>query len=209
MVLTDEALLERWRGGDRQAGQQLVTRHYKPVFLFFWGKVGEQAGADLTQDTFETLCAGHDRFHGASSVRTYLFGIARWKLVEHLRKERRTRERYDPLEDGIDAPTVERSLTSLFTHKQHEALLVRGLRSLPLEDQLLLELKDYEDLTARELAEIFDVPAATVAGRINRARDRLRHAVIAVAASGVLAEQTLLGLDSYFRGIRAVLLAAK
>ncbi|MCY0990952.1 sigma-70 family RNA polymerase sigma factor [Nannocystis sp. ILAH1] len=200
--MQDELLLERWREGDRRAGQALVARHYRPLFMFFWGKVGEQASADLTQDTFETLCARQDRFRGESSVRTYLFGIARWKLVEHLRRSRRDRERFDPAQDGVDIEHVERSITSLFALREHEALLIRGLRSLSLDDQLLLELKDYEALTARELAEIFDVPAGTIGGRVSRARERLRLAVKAMSGTPVLADETLHGLDSYFRAIR-------
>lgn len=200
----DQQLLQRWREGDRSAGQRLVKRHYDSLFMFLWGKVDEQTSADLTQETFETLCTNQQRFRGDSSVRTYLFGIARWKLVDHLRRTRKQRERFDPLHDGIDVEVVERSMTSLFAHREREALLVRGLRSLPLDDQLLLELKDYENLTARELAGIFEVPAGTMAGRIARARERLRRAVQELSSSSPLAEQTLRGLDSYFRGIRDV-----
>ncbi len=206
--MDDEQLLEQWRAGDRSAGQRLVKRHYDALFMFLWGKVDEQTSADLTQETFETLCSSHDRFRGDSSVRTYLFGIARWKLVDHLRREQRDQQRIDPLSEGIDAAVVERSVTSLFAHREREALLVRGLRSLPLDDQLLLELKDYENLTARELAGIFEVPAGTMAGRIARARERLRRAVQELSTSPPLAEQTLRGLDSYFREIRDVVKGA-
>ncbi|MEM9458626.1 MAG: sigma-70 family RNA polymerase sigma factor [Myxococcota bacterium] len=201
--MRDEQLLKCWRDGDRNAGQILVKRHYDSLFMFFWGKVDEQTSADLVQDTFETLCTSQDRFRGDSSTRTYLFGIARWKLVDHLRKARKQRDRFDPLRDGIDEDRVERSITSLFAHRQQQALLVRGLRSLPLDDQLLLELKDYETLTARELAEVFGIPAGTMAGRISRARERLRRAVRALASNTPIADETLESLDSFFRGVRA------
>lgn len=179
-----------------------MLRHYDAVYMFLWGKVDEQIAADLTQETFETICAKHERFRGDSSLRTYLFGIARWKLVNYFRGAQRARARFDPLVDGIDPEVVDRSVTSWFSHKEHEALLVRGLRSLPLDDQFLLELKDYEDLTARELAEILDAPPGTIAGRISRARERLRRAVSELSATQLLAEQTLEGLDAYFGGIR-------
>ncbi|MCB9712343.1 MAG: sigma-70 family RNA polymerase sigma factor [Myxococcales bacterium] len=202
--MDDGDLLERWRAGDRHAGQELVKRHYDALFMFLWGKLDEQTSADLTQDTFETLCAGADRFRGDSSVRTYLLGIARWKLVNHLRRVQKNRERFDPMHDGIDVELTERSMTSLFARREQEALLVRGLRSLPLDDQLLLELKEYEHLPARELAEIFGVPQGTMAGRIARARERLRQAVEGIAGSESAAEQASQGLDSYFRGLREV-----
>ncbi|MEM9458881.1 MAG: sigma-70 family RNA polymerase sigma factor [Myxococcota bacterium] len=199
--MDDMELLERWRGGDRHAAQVLIKRHYDSLFMFFWGKVGDQASADLTQDAFETLCTDPGRFRGDSTVRTYLFGIARWKLANHLRRARKMRNTTDTLDEGTETDVVERSITSVLAHREREAMLVRALRSLPLDDQLLLELKDYENLTARELAEVFEVPAGTMAGRINRARERLRRAV-RDRAGATQAEQTMQSLDSYFREIR-------
>lgn len=202
--VNDMELLERWRDGDRTAAHVLIKRHYDSLFMFFWGKIDEQASADLTQDAFETLCADPGRFRGDSTVRTYLFGIARWKLTNHLRRARKMRNSTDPLDEGIEADVVERSIISLLAHREREAMLVRALRSLPLDDQLLLELKEYENLTARELAEVFEVPAGTMAGRISRARERLRRAVRDRSAATEV-EQTLQSLDSYFRGIRQAL----
>ncbi|MCH9684545.1 MAG: sigma-70 family RNA polymerase sigma factor [Deltaproteobacteria bacterium] len=200
--MRDDELLNRWWQGNGESGQTLVKRHYDSLFMFFWGKVDEQTSADLAQDTFETLCEGQGKFRADSSVRTYLFGIARWKLIDHLRKSRKRRARFDPLRDGIDADLVEQSISSFFAQRQQQALLVRGLRSLPLDDQLVLELKDYEALSAKEMAAIFEVPAGTMAGRISRARGRLRLAVQELATSTQLTDETLESLDSFFRGVR-------
>ena len=196
----DEALLAAWIDGDRSASEKLVRRHYRSIFLFFFNKVGQDRAADLTQSTFETLCAKRVQFRGDATVRTYLFGIARWKLVEHLRKIRG--RNFDPLEDSAELPQVARSVTSLFADRQEEALVVQALRALSLDDQLLLELKDYEGMTSRELAAMYDVPRNTMSGRITRARERLAAKVRELASSAKLVESTLTGLDEHMARLR-------
>jgi RNA polymerase sigma-70 factor (ECF subfamily) len=207
--VTDLELLDAWRAGDVQAGQQLVKRHYDSVYLFFYGKVDAQHSEDLTQATFETLCRRRDAFRGESQLRTFVFGIARFKLIRHFERRRGSRERLDPLEESIHDAELERSLTSLFAAHEREVLLVKALRTLPLDDQLLLELKDYEGLTAAELARVFEVPPGTVASRLRRARGRLREATERLAARPDLVEHTLTDLDACMRAIRARLTEAR
>lgn len=211
--MTDLELLDAWRGGDVAAGHALVKRHYDAVYLFFYGKVGAEASEDLTQTTFETLCQRREDFRGDSSLRTFLFGIARFKLIRHFERKRTTERPFEPLEDSIHAMDLamdpamerERSLTSLFAAAEREMLLVQALRRLPLDDQLLLELKDYEGLTARELAEVFEVPAGTIASRLSRARERLRAAAERLAARPDLLEHTFTNLQAHMRAVREIL----
>lgn len=203
----DARLLDAWAHGDAEAGRELVRRHYRRVLLFFFSKVGPQLGRDLTQATFETLCTNKGDFRGDASFTTYLFGIARWKLVHHFRTERVRGQRFDPREHAIDLPAADRSVTSLFMGRQREALLVRALRSLPLDDQIVLELKEYEGLTSRQLAAIFDVGRDTMSSRINRARKRLTAAVTELAESAPLVDSTLSGLDDCMQQIRERMLA--
>ena len=200
--MTDLDLLDAWRGGDVGAGHALVKRHYDSVYLFFHGKVGAEASEDLTQTTFETLCQRREDFRGDSSLRTFLFGIARWKLIRHFERRRSTERPFEPLEDSIHDADLERSLTSLFAAAEREMLLVQALRRLPLDDQLLLELKDYEGLTARELAEVFEVPPGTIASRLQRARERLRGAALRLDARPELLEHTFTNLHDHMRAIR-------
>ncbi len=199
---SDESLLHAWIDGDATAGKQLVQRHYRRILLFFHSKVGPELGRDLTQTTFETLCAKKVDFRGEATVVTYLFGIARWKLVHHLRTQRLHDRRFEPLEHSIELPKVDDSITSLFMDRQRESLVVHALRSLPLDDQIVLELKEYEGLTSRQLAAMYDVGRDTMSSRINRARKRLAAAVRERAESPRLIDSTLTGLDDCMRQIR-------
>ena len=189
---SDEELLAAWVAGDRAASEVLVRRHYRPLYRFFYARVGD-AAADLTQATFETLTAKRVEFRGDATVRTYLFGIARWKLVEYLR--RRAGRRFDPLAESFELADVARSVSSLFEADQREKLVVRALRCLALDDQLVLELKDYEGMTGRELAAVFGVTRDAISGRVTRARERLATKVRELADSAKLIESTLTGLD--------------
>ena len=81
-------------------------------------------------------------------------------------------------------------------------LVATALRSLPLDDQILIELKDWEELTQSELAALFAVPQPTVARRLQRARARLRAAVERLVADPDLRDRSLRGLDSCMLSIR-------
>jgi RNA polymerase sigma-70 factor (ECF subfamily) len=205
--VTDLELLDGWIAGDVEAGHLLVKRHYQSVYLFFFGKVGAEPSEDLTQTTFETLCQRRADFRGDSSLRKFIFGIARFKLIRHFERLRGPGHDHEPLRDSVHDAAFERSMTSLLAARDREMMLVQALRRLPLDDQLLLELKDYEQLTARELAAVFEVPPGTIASRLQRARERLRRAATRFAAHPDLVEDTLTNLDLHMRSLRAVLAA--
>lgn len=200
--MTDEEALTAWIDGSEAAGRALIERHYERILLFFFSKVAPDVARDLTQATFETLCQKKVEFRGDSSVLTYVFGIARWKLVHHFRNVSKQRQRFDPLEESAEVPDVEASINALFIGRQEETLLVRALRSLPLDDQIILELKEYEGLSSRELAEMYDVGREAMSSRVTRARRRLAASVERLSKSARLIDSTLTGLDAHMRKIR-------
>lgn len=207
--MEDGEALQAWLEGDPQAGRTLVRRHYQRILLFFFSKVRPDAARDLTQSTFETLCAKKVGFRGESSFITYLFGIARWKLVHYLRKEQKQRERFDPLENSAHDPVLDRSLTSLFHGRRQEMLVVLALRKLPVDDQIILELRDYEGLTGRELAELYSVKRTTMTARISSARRRLAALVQELVESTDSVENTSSDLGSCMRRIHETFVRAQ
>lgn len=195
----DRELFHRWAGGDRDAGQQLVLRHYDAVYFFFASKLPDEVAVELTQDTFETICKKASSLRIHSSFVAYLFGIARWKLVDHFRKQ--FEPKFDPLSDSLPDPGTASSVTAWLGKKRAESALVQALRQLPLDDQILLELRIYEALPLREIAEILGVAKEHVATRLPQAKRRLQRAAEGLA----LTEDTLTTLSSYMRGVRAEL----
>lgn len=173
MSADDEALAERWRNGDRSAGERLFERHFASVRRFFRNKLSADEGEDLMQRTFLACAQSQAQFRGESSFRTYLFTIARNELYGHLRR-RAIR--------GVQPDLSVRSLVDLQTgpataaaRQQQHGRLLDALRRLPVEMQTLLELAYWEDLSAAELAAVFEVSPVTIRTRKLRARQRLRE----------------------------------
>jgi RNA polymerase sigma factor (sigma-70 family) len=167
---SDLGLLEQWRGGDRKAGEDLFSRHFRPVYRFFEHKVGGEAD-ELVQRTFLHCVRARDQFLGQSSFRTYLFAIARRELYTYLREKARA-----PQLD-FDTTSIGQILTSpsgrLDRARQIDRLR-EALRTLPAEQQLLLELHYWQELDAAALGEIFGAEPGTIRVRLLRARKALR-----------------------------------
>lgn len=194
----DRDLLDAWRGGQRDAGRALVERHYRAIFRFFHSKVAPALAEDLTQQTFEVLCRGRDNFRAEGTFRAYLFGVARFVLIGWSRRARP----FEPAEDSMILDPAQESFAGRLAAEESVRLMATALRSLPLDDQILIELKHWEDLTQAELAGLFAVPQPTVARRLQRARERLRAAIERLTADPALRADPLRNLDSCLLSIR-------
>jgi hypothetical protein len=98
-----------------------------------------------------------------------------------------------------DIETTARGL--LDRHKEHERLL-HALRALPVEQQLVLELHYWEDLSPTELAEVLDIPAATARTRLFRARQALRAQMETQAGEPAPMHRSIEDLDAWARAVR-------
>lgn len=195
----DDALYAAWRGGDSKAGVRLFERHFPAIARFFRNKVDEHAD-DLVQKTFLACLEGKDRIRGDSSFRTYLFAVAHHVLYKHLRGKVREGARLDfGLASVHDlGPTP----VTLLARRREERLLLLGLRRIPLDHQVLLELYFWEKLPAREIADILGVPEGTIRTRLRRARQLLEEAMTALAASPDELRDTLGNLDAWAEAVR-------
>lgn len=196
---TDEELLVAWRGGQADAGRELVERHLEAVHRFFSNKVRHSTD-DLVQKTFLACVESVEGYAGRASFRSYLFAIARHVLFHHYRDAHRD---FDPLTNS--AATVileERSPADRLSDREEQRLLLRALRALPLELQTLLELAYWEGLTDQELAEVVDAPTGTIKSRLRKARGLLEQALASHSTTPALLESSRLTLDAWAAGIR-------
>lgn len=201
---SDESLLEQWKGGNAVAGNLLFRRHFDLMYRFFSAKVPSQVAPDLIQETLLACVTAAERFRGESTFRSYLFGIARHVLFGYFKKKRRGREgRFDAgVTSLVDLGT---SPTKARWRKEESRLLYEGLRRLPLEAQLLLEMHYWDDMTTAELAVVFEVPQGTIKSRLRLARNALKTKVEEVGRSGPLVESATGNLDRWAASIRAEL----
>jgi RNA polymerase sigma factor (sigma-70 family) len=195
----DEQLLEAWRSGDETAGQRLLKRHFRPLYRFFANKAGD-ACDDLIQTTMMSIVRAKDQFRADSSFRTYLFVVARNTLHRHLRSQQRDRLVLDPEQDSIWALT--RSPSTMAAQGQQQRILLDGLRRIPVDLQIALELHYWEDLSTAELAEILGLPQGTVKSRLRRAREQLVAQVEALTDDPDHRRRTNDNLDRWAAEIR-------
>jgi RNA polymerase sigma-70 factor (ECF subfamily) len=196
---TDDATcLDAWRAGDRAAGQILFARYYEPVARFFINKVGD-ASPDLIQRTFLACVEGLPRFRGDGSFRSYLFAVAYRQLCRHYRDKKGNRIDLD----SVSAVALDESLSGIVVERQEMRLFLAGLRNIPLELQVVLELHYWEQCTVAQISTVLEIPEGTVKSRLRRGREQLRAAVERLAERPNLANSTLHGLESWAQEVRA------
>jgi RNA polymerase sigma factor (sigma-70 family) len=178
MLEADLTLLDRWCDGDATAGNQLFKRHFETLYRFFEHKTDGEVD-DLVQETLLQCVKGRATFRRQSTFRTYLFAIARHVLFQHWRARASTQPTIDFEEISIESLST--SAGSRLAQHTDRARLVAVLRTLPLEQQLLLEMYYWEDLDREQLAEVFDVETATIGSRLFRARQALQTGMSALA----------------------------
>lgn len=182
-VDADLILLERWRAGDKPAGEELFRRHFADVLRFFNNKVWDKA-EDLTQQTFLECVKGRDRFRGESTFRTYLFGIA-WNQLRHFLRDAVRDQNVDFEASSISALIAKATSPSGKVDRAESGRLIhRALACLPLAQQTLLECHYWQELDAIALSEIFGVPPGTIRVRLVRARNALREELERLKSGG-------------------------
>lgn len=164
---------------------------------FFAGKVGNEL-EDLVQKTFLRCIEKRAAFRGDGSFRAFLLGIARYELLGFYRG--RDGRAFDPavtsLQDLSDRPS------EVLVLREQKAVLLEALRGIPLQQQLLLELRYWEKLNATEIGEVFEVPPPTVRDRLRRARKALADSMTRVAASPRLAQSTMTSFERWAASVR-------
>ncbi|MEY4580162.1 MAG: hypothetical protein RL701_4865 [Pseudomonadota bacterium] len=194
MSAHDFELLERWRAGDREAGNQLFERHREPLYRFFHNKANAKAD-DLVQDTMLACLESQSKFENRSHFRSYLFGVARFQLYAYYRKHRRDGEVLDF--NTATASDLGASPSALVAERNEQQVLLEALRRISIEHQIVLELCYWEDLSAPELAEILELDTAAVYSRIRRAKQQLKRQLDEIEANPKQLTQTQTNLERW------------
>jgi RNA polymerase sigma-70 factor (ECF subfamily) len=171
---TDEELLRQWHGGDKRMGSHLFHRHFTSIQRFFRNKVVSDDIEDLVQQTFLGCLESIESFRGDATFRTYLFAIARKRLYSYLRSRTRSQKRIDPDLSLTSVHDIGLTPSSVVAAAQEHITMLEALQRLSVERQTLLELFYWEELRGAQIAEILDLPPATVRTRLFRARAELK-----------------------------------
>ena len=167
--ITDEDLMLEVQRGSRDAFELLFERYRGPIWTFFRRRVFDAARAEeLAQDAFLALLNGAGRYEARASFRAYLFGIARHLLLAERRKQgSRTAV-------SIDTEII----LAQATDPDASIWVRRALAELDSDDREILMLREYEQLSYQEIADLMVMPLNTVRSRLFRARAAMRVALV-------------------------------
>jgi RNA polymerase sigma-70 factor, ECF subfamily len=161
----DIELLHRAGDGDSKAFHALVDRHAQRLYRLAVSLIGNATDAeDVLQEAFVGAFKGLRSFEARSSVKTWLTRI----LVMQAAQWRRSRRRRPagPIEDSIPAAGGNREA----------AMDVQAaIAKLSPEHAEVLVLREFEQMSYEEIAQVLDVPRGTVESRLHRARGELRE----------------------------------
>ena len=154
----DLALIDRYAAGDRDAFDELVLKHQKPLYSLLYRMVSNQEdAADILQKTFIKAFTGIRGFERRSSFRTWLYQIA-INLAKNLYRDR-SRAALVPLDDVVIRrdPKVLESLI----HQESRDHLRRAVAGLPDKQRLTVMLRVQEQKTFEEMAGIMKCSVGT------------------------------------------------
>lgn len=166
--------------------QQWVAAHGDLLYRFALVRTGDAPAAEeLVQETFLAALAGLDGFQGHSSERTWLIGILKHKIVDHLRQTYRevTVEEIDAEVDAyFDSqgswalpPSKLKNPETSAEQEELRARLAKCLQHLPERLMRAFLLTQIDGLAASETCKVLGVTATNLWVMLHRARLRLRH----------------------------------
>ena len=172
---SDEILVERIAAGNKLAMQALFARHRTSVYRWLLRFVSNETLAeDLLSEVFLSVWRQAARFECRSSVSTWLLSIARHKALS-ARRHRTEAELDEKIEATVADPANDPELT--LQEKNRDELLRRALTRLSPEHRQVIDLVYYHEKSVDEVAQIIDVPPATVKTRMFYARKKLAELV--------------------------------
>lgn len=176
---TDEQLVRKSQQDDERAFGELVSRYESKVYSLALKMLRNPEDAeDVLQDTFLRAYRGIKSFKGNSTFSTWIYRITANSALMRLRKRQLPTvsiddadEREAPINIADWAPgPVEQML-----NQETQAAMTEAIDALPPEFRQVFVLRDIEELSNSEVAEILDLSVAAVKSRLHRARLKVRN----------------------------------
>src|SRR5579863_1088090 len=182
----DDELVRRLRTGEEAAYEDLLSRFQQPVYNLAYRLLNDPGDAsDVVQEVFLKVFRNVSHFRRQSSLKTWIYRITVNEAHNHRRWFFRHRSREVGLDDEQDqvrtrnVPDSDRSpFDCTFDREKHELIETALARINPLFREAVV-LRDVEDLSYEEIAEVLQLSLGTVKSRILRGREALREELTA------------------------------
>lgn len=180
-TLDDVQLVTRAQGGDRAAFGSLVERYQERVLNLCYRRLNDRELAlDATQEAFLKAYRGLARFRAESRFYTWLFRIAvNEATTAHRRRARRRAGSLDA--EGAEGERLPEPAADASYDPQAEvsrgderSVLMAAIAELDEEQARVVVLRDVEQLSYQEVADILEIPLGSVKSRLHRARHALK-----------------------------------
>ena len=174
---SDETLLARYREGDGAAFEILYARHRQGLYRFLLGLSGKPELADeVFQDTWLSLIRSTSQPQGRATFRTWLFQIARNRLIDHWRKHGVHQPLHDSYDEQLHAIGDETNdPEQLLNLSRDNQRLESALQTLPADQREVFLLRAHGDLDLAQIASLTETPLETVKSRLRYAQHKLRR----------------------------------
>ena len=170
----DRDRLEKLRDWDQRAWTQLFREYESKIITFCVAMTRDQTIAeDICADTFVRVVSSIDKFRGDSSIKTWIYTIARNLCLTHLARPKRIVSLDDEIADAL--PDLSPGADQMVADREVHTVLQEAIGQLDPSLQEALLLRVTGDFSYAEIAEVTGVTVATVAMRVHRARERLRR----------------------------------
>lgn len=178
---TDEILVQQLQTGQKAAFTILVTRWQHRVYSQCYRMLGDvESAKDASQEIFVKLYKGIGSFQHQSSFATWLFRI----ISNHCSNKRAYNARHHlEQHDSVDNPEswhtelADEQATEAITHLQHkdmQHIIQHALSMLSPDQREVLILRDIQDFSYEEIANILQSNLGTIKSRVHRARNALK-----------------------------------
>lgn len=183
----DETLLDGLKAGEESAYECLLERFQQPIYNLVHRLIEDPSEAsDVVQDVFLKVFRNVGSFRGQSSLKTWIYRIAvneahnrrRW-FGRHRRPEVELETDGDAGKGWLDhLSDPSRSPYDLVLNEEWRVAIERALAGLNPVFRTAVVLRDLEELSYEEIADVLDVSLGTVKSRILRGRESLRRALM-------------------------------
>lgn len=198
MTTDDSTLLQQWRAGDRRAGDVLIRRHYAYAYGIARRRLGrDDAAAEATQHAMMVVVRNRDEIE--TSFRAYLGKAVYYSVLSQTKHHR-----HEPLQGDAPPPLPLQGASSALIEqemkREEQKLLVKALRSLSLDDQLLFYYDFMNETSRVELADVLGIEREKIYAHVHRAKQRLRKRLGGFHDSDVK-QSTIEDLDGWLESL--------
>lgn len=178
----ETSLVTGLRTGESWAYEELITQYQQPVYSLVCRLMDDSSEAsDVLQEVFLKIFRNIGAFRGQSSLKTWIYRIAVNETYNHRRWFSRHRKQEVRLEQEEGTRSYEDTLSDpgrspfeLALDHETRVLIEQALAGLNPNFRTVVVLRDIEDLSYEEIAEVLQVSLGTVKSRILRGREALR-----------------------------------